>query len=1035
MKKLNEILGQIGLNKSNGLFYLKEDRWKSDTAFPNRVKRLIEKKIKPDAFFCFDNKPMVLFFENREDKEKLHKAIWNFNECPIAIFVDNNTIEIFNGFNYLTDKATLDKIGGSEKLNDFSYFGIVTGKTWEQYKEELDYKNRVDYHLLENIKSARTLLVEKHKLDAKVVNSIIGKSIFVRYLIDRGVKMRYDGTLRKWTNNEFCELLDSPRKIQDFFDYLEDTERGFNGDLFPLTANEYKHIKREDYQVIKRLLKGDNIEKNQPSLFEFYDFSIIPIEFISNVYELFIGQDNQEKEGAYYTPLFLVDYILKESVENHLSEISKRTVRLKELLINQSGKYPLCRVLDPACGSGIFLVETLRKIIEKYISETGIDPKEEKGRFKTAIKNLAKENIYGIDKDESAVQVAVFSIYLTLLDYLEPAAIEDAFKFPPLINTNFFNADFFNQESQFNNSLKGVGFDFILGNPPWEGKAIGKSGEKYLKERKAKEKPLNKKYSIAINNGEIAEGFMLRVSDFTNTSTKIALIIRSSILYNKGYSEFSKFRQYWLEEFFIDRVFELAPVRHEVFDRSNDPAIAPAAIIFYRYADGKPTGENVVEHLALKPSRFFSMFKIFTLNRADFKKVKQSQLKNFDWLWKVLVYGSYLDFNFIKRLWENYQTVNSLVSDTTKFKRGTGVQYSSNPDESSKHLVGLPFVDVFGIEPFFIHPQKISSFDKIKVGRRRDSELFKAPVLLTRIGLDTKHFTTKAAISYNDIVYKKSVTGIRPLTANGANILRNILGLINSSLYSYLAINTFGSIGIEREQTKEYEKFNIPYLNNGIFQFVKEIENIKSKIYTEQQKQLIDDFKLKNLQNQLTENLNKINSSIISQIDADDSEIQLIDFALNVSIPLVVGSDGNSSSNLFDSLIFEDKYLKDYASVFIKRFKSKLDNEKKKFIVEVWHTNQIIGMFFKMIPASEYKEPIIWKSKQNQDNEVLMELTKISSEKITDKLFVQKDIRGFEKEDFYIFKPNEKRLWHKAIGYLDVNEFADAILRKGAKAK
>ena len=181
---------------------------------------------------------MVLFFENPPEKEKLYKAIWNFNESPIAIILDNGTVEIFNGFNYLKDKSALEKIGGSERLNDFMYFELVTGKTWEQYKDRLDYKNRVDYHLLDNIKSARKLLVKKHKLHAKIVNSIIGKSIFVRYLIDRGVKIKFDGTLRKWTNPEFCELLDSPKSIKNFFDYLEDSEKGFNGDLFPLSSSE-----------------------------------------------------------------------------------------------------------------------------------------------------------------------------------------------------------------------------------------------------------------------------------------------------------------------------------------------------------------------------------------------------------------------------------------------------------------------------------------------------------------------------------------------------------------------------------------------------------------------------------------------------------------------------------------------------------------------------------------------------------------------------------------------------------------------------
>ena len=74
---------------------------------------------------------------------------------------------------------------------------------------------------------------------------------------------------------------------------------------------------------------------------------------------------------------------------------------------------------------------------------------------------------------------------------------------------------------------------------------------------------------------------------------------------------------------------------------------------------------------------------------------------------------------------------------------------------------------------------------------------------------------------------------------------------------------------------------------------------------------------------------------------------------------------------------------------------------------------------------------------ENKQNEsaILKFIAKLGVEKITDQLFVQKDVRGFEKDYFYIFKPNEKRLWHKAIGYIDVNEFADAILKAGRISK
>jgi type I restriction-modification system DNA methylase subunit len=124
-------------------------------------------------------------------------------------------------------------------------------------------------------------------------------------------------------------------------------------------------------------------------------------------------------------------------------------------------------VLDPACGSGIFLVEALRKIIEKYIEVTGSS--KNTAKFREALRRLAADNIFGIDEDESAVQVAIFSVYLTMLDYLQPADIA-VFKFPNLLNTNFFNSDFFKMDAPFNSILSKdkMKFDFIIGNPPWK---------------------------------------------------------------------------------------------------------------------------------------------------------------------------------------------------------------------------------------------------------------------------------------------------------------------------------------------------------------------------------------------------------------------------------------------------------------------------------------------------------------------------------------------------------------------------------------
>lgn len=1011
MNHLNKIFEKLNLTKENGLFITGEHR---KSLFSNRVERLLLRTIKPDAFFCIDNKPLILFFENLGDKKDAKlKDIWNFNESPIVIILEMDSVEIYNGFKYLTDEKTLELFGKNEKLSDFSYFELVTGKTWERHQENFDSANRIDFHLLNNIKSTRNILLSK-SLSPELTNSLIGKVIFVRYLIDREIKLDFEqrGQSRIWTTSDFCALLSDKVQVSNFFNYLKEK---FNGDLFPITENEIKEIPENCLDILVNLLSGDAIDLGQRSLFDLYDFSIIPVEFISNVYELFIGQGQQEEQGAYYTPLFLVDYILAETVEKKISEV---------------GVYS-CKVLDPSCGSGIFLVETLRKIIEQYQKQNPnylSNPK----KYTDDLKRLASDNIYGVDKDKSAINVAIFSIYLTLLDYQNPSDIE-SFRFPILLNNNFYVSNFLDQQASFNKKLNEKEFDFILGNPPWKGNGIGQTGKKYLKDRLHIEK---KKYPIGINNGEIVEGFIFRVSDFSSPNTKIALIVRSTILYNKGYSERSKFRQYFLEEFFVDRVFELAPVRFEVFDKSNDPAVAPAAVLFYRYAHGSNTDTNPVEHITLKPSRFFSLFKVFSINRPDYKKLTQGKLKTYDWLWKTLVYGSYLDFNFIVRLKNNYKSLKAVLENKKKFKKGTGVKLSKTPLEDSSHLLGKPFIDSKDIEPFFATTSYLQPFSLDKVGRKRDSNLFIGPVLLVRNGLDTHLFKPRAAIIESDIVYKNSLTGIKPISGNSKLTLKNISANLYSDLYPYIAINTFCSIGIEREQTKEYEKFDIPYVDNSLGEFTTKISKTKELLYAERQKILLNNFEISRLEEIISENLHKINQTIFEHlsIDEDSLESSLIDYAINVSRPLMTKNNNPKiTKSLFGSIPKNSKYLDEYSKIFFDRFNYIYEKSNQKLVVEIKHTDQIIGLFFKLIPLNTAVNAI--QTSVLKNTEILNLLSSLGVEKITDKLFIQKDIRGFEKNGFYIIKPNEQRLWHKAIAHFDVNEFMDAILIAGSKGE
>jgi len=1011
MKNLQKIFDDLGLKEGNGLFLLTDVDWKKECNFSSRVTRLIERKIRPDAFFCLGNKPLILFYDCPPDKPAIHKAVWNFNESPIVFIAEEDKLEIFNGFSFLKDKDSLEPIGS---LNDFKYFELVTGSTWEKYQKELDRKNRVDYHLLNNIKTARELLSQKINVqDSRIVNALIGKIIFIRYLIDRKVKIGFEDESKYWTNEDLISILSLRDRSIAFLKYLQFK---FNGDMFPLENEDYELISQDCFNVIIRLLNEEDLGKGQLSLFKLYDFSIIPIEFVSNVYESFIGEKKQEKESAYYTPLFLVDYILSETVQKYFGN-----------------KYVYnCRVLDPACGSGIFLVETLRKIIERFIE---IHPSiaNNPELFKKVLPSLAKNNIFGVDKNLAAIQVAIFSIQLTLLDYQEPSDIE-TFKCPPLLNTNFFESDFFETEKPFNKVFEKLSFRIISGNPPWKGGGLDETGQLYLKKRKKLEKPLKKTYEIAVNNGEIAEGFVLRVSDFSTEQTQIALIVRSSILYNLGYkTDFSPFRRYWLQEFIVNQIFELAPVRKEVFDRSNnDTAIAPAAVLFYQYANGKSTDDSIVRHIALKPSRLFSQFKIFTLNRTDFKKVEQKKLKVYDWLWKTLVYGSYMDVDFIKRLKTEFISVKDLISDNTRFISGTGIHtrsFNVEKPKNTSHLMKYPLIKSTSIDPMFIDYELKAILERGKVDLVKDERLYNAPMLLVRKGLDTKTFKAKAAISRMNLIFKDAITSIKALNPIDNCMLFNLNALLYSELYSFIAINTFASIGIEREQVQNYNKFSIPYFEFESEKLVSEIEHLNIDLYQEQKRQFIDDFKIKGIQSRINFLYEKMNSEILSSIKIDEKELALLDYSLNIIRPLITKESVNI--DFFPSNL---DFLTSYSQVFLDRFSPTLNKNGKKFIVEIWHSHHIIGMLFKVVPNdADHNEDIEWRDKGN--DLIMQKMISLGTQKITDQLFVQKDIRGFEADYFYIFKPNEKRLWHKAIGYLDADEFMDAILKAGRRGE
>lgn len=983
-----------------------------ENLFPVKINQTL-RLLQPHAFFVFNNEPIILFFDDSVNNSETHTACWNFNVTPIIFFVSKTDVKIHNAFeitNTAYGKPLLQELTESKNDTNFSYWNLVSGQTFEIYQKQFEGKNRVDKKLLANIKYSRNELLSS-SLDSQIANSLIRRLIFVRYLIDRKVRINFDGT-----NNEgllskeaFLETIEVKERLYNLFNYLQSH---FEGDLFQISSEEYNSISQIHLNILYNLFKGN--DKKQLSLFDTYKFDIIPIEFISNIYEYFLGE-KQKDQKTYYTPTFLVNYVLNRTVSKHFEENENEIT---------------CKVLDPTCGSGIFLIEAFRRIVGQYqqLHNNQIINKSE------VLKQIATENIYGIDKDPEAVSVAMFSLYITLLDYQDPKSIEN-FKFPSLLNKNFFVQDIFNyydgtlfesiEEGNYIDKLFNTHFQYIIGNPPW-GDVKDSPYMEYIEKR---EKIENANINVSFN--EFAQAFMVRTSVFCKKDTKCAVVVTSKILYNNKANDF---RTYFLNKFFIDEVFELSPISDDVFVDID----TPTTVLFYRYAHNLLTDNNSVTHTSIKHNIFYDLLKIFVIEKNDINILKQSNFKNYPWIWKVLLYGNALDFQFIKRLKEDYPiTIQKLIDNTDEFIYGTGVvkedKYKKEYSDFSE-FVGKPFLDT---QKKYLSPFKISIPENCiwrhsLVKTPRDKNLYKPPMLLIKEGV-TKSFKISASVALETTVFTNSIASIKPLNGD-LKTLHCLEGLFHSNLFTYFQLETGSSIGIQRRRVLREELYSFPYqFDENVANLAQAIENElstnneKIDFYKIIESEQIDALVPPEKAQKLRHLYNELNEAIYDLYDVNDIERSLIDYAENVSIPLFHNEE--RAFRRFNS--DNHKELEIYANVFYGHFGKVFNGRKGRYFqIEAKYNKFFVCMTFKIL---DEKPLIPITITFNEDLGKAGFMANLSLYKEGENLFIQKDIKSFEANEFSIIKPNEMKCWHKALAHKDLFEIREEIIKSSQK--
>ena len=222
-------------------------------------------------------------------------------------------------------------------------YRIETGKIYEDHPESFDQEQAVDQYLLRNLGEVAGQLYEANrKLSLARIHSLLGRAIFVCYLVDREI-IGADFFAEAGAKGTAClaemfNRMSSNDAIDSLYELFAALQAKFNGSLFDedLTDEKIKFSSKH-IEILKQFFNGDELRSGQKSLgFWAYDFNFIPIETISAIYEEFLGVEEQagqtasetfqRKSGAYYTPKHLAELVIDTATDGANGILRKEVV-------------------------------------------------------------------------------------------------------------------------------------------------------------------------------------------------------------------------------------------------------------------------------------------------------------------------------------------------------------------------------------------------------------------------------------------------------------------------------------------------------------------------------------------------------------------------------------------------------------------------------------------------------------------------------------------------------------------------------------
>ncbi|MCZ6679775.1 MAG: N-6 DNA methylase [Candidatus Poribacteria bacterium] len=714
---------------------------------------------------------------------ELHKRLWSWGGVPLVYRKTPGLVQLFRcahkpdfvsaSGEIVCKPIRTMKIAATIADHDawWDATRLRNGTLWDDpgvCKIMLSAPKAAHKRLIDAVKQLKSDLNDKGVLRRHLRRRLLILSLLIAYLEERGAfPPNYFGQFLKGATR-FFQVLANGRALIALLDALEER---FNGHVFILDDAD-RALLEAGSQLARfaRLVEAHEEPGGQLTLWRLYSFKDLPVELISHIYQLFVSDSG----STVYTPPFLVRLMLEEALSwERLDSLQQR---------NEV-------ILDPACGSGVFLVEAYKRLVLHWRSRN-----QWKRPRIPDLKRLLKK-VHGVDLEQGAIELAAFSLCLALCDALEPEEIRASIKlFPPLAGKTLHQSCFFEAKER---CLLKEPVGVVVGNPPFKSSLNTPGAERSYENYKTTHGSLPDK--------QLAYLFLHEAMELVAEGGVLSVLQPHGFLYNQ---KTVGFRRNFMATWDVQEVLDFVSVRG-LFQGGN----ADTKVIVVVAESARPKTNRKILHAVFRRSGRVSAEQGFDIDYYDLHWLPRELVLSNDGVWRADLLGGGRVLGFVDRL-KKLSTLEEFASDRGWVFGEGYIEGTGDASKPAAHIIHRPLLPPEALTSDGIDISQITIMQDKPIERPRTKELFTPPMLLVREQMDLPC----AIWTQKYLVYSAQIVGFAPQNNEHISLLTEIKRFLTnegSSLRAFIAGTSGRLFGQRSTSITAMNIKTLPYPNTG----------------------------------------------------------------------------------------------------------------------------------------------------------------------------------------------------------------------------